>query len=72
MNVKVFKLMSEVSQTKFFVQDEPCDSKCGLSECVYNSKQKWNYDECLCKCNKECKIDEYLEIKTCLWKKVPL
>ena len=26
----------------------------------------WNSSTCDCKCNKLCKIDKYLDIKTCL------
>ena len=35
MNVKVFNLMSRVNETKFLVQHEWCECKCGLNESVY-------------------------------------
>ena len=50
MNVKVFYLMSGVNETRFLVQHESCECKCGLNESVCNSKQKWDYDECRCEC----------------------
>ena len=32
----------------------------------------WNPSMCDCECNKACKIDEYLDIKNCSYKKVIL
>ena len=51
MNVKAFNSMMGVNETKFLVQRESCECKCGLNESVCNSKQKWNHD----KCRRECK-----------------
>ena len=42
--------MSEVNETRFLVQHESCECKCGSNENVCNSKQKWNHDECCCEC----------------------
>ena len=42
MIVKVFNLMSGVNETKFLVQQESCECKCGLNS-VCNSKQKWTH-----------------------------
>ena len=39
-NVKLFNVMSEVNETRFLVQYEQCESKCGLNESAYTSKQK--------------------------------
>ena len=50
MNLIVFNLVSEVNETRFFVQHELCESKCKLNEKVCNSKENWNHDECRCKC----------------------
>ena len=50
MNVKVFNLMSGVSETRFLVQHESCECKCGLNESVCNSKQNWNPGERWCRC----------------------
>ena len=50
LNVKVFHLISGVNKTRFLVQHESSDCKCGLSESVCNSKQKWNHDKLRCKC----------------------
>ena len=51
-NAKVFNLVSIVYKTRFLVQNESCEWKCRLNESVYNSKLKWNRDECMCECNK--------------------
>ena len=40
MNLKVCNLTSGVNETRFLVQHELCDWKCGLNESVCNSKQK--------------------------------
>ena len=45
-NVKVFNLILGANETKFLVQHESCECKCGLNESVCNSKQKWNHNEC--------------------------
>ena len=71
------------------VQHKLCECKCRLNECIFNSKQKFNHNECwwkckklgdlnsfgkgfmrnpsTCsfKCNKVCKIDEYLDTNNC-------
>ena len=44
MNVKVFNLMSGVNKTRFLVQHESCECKCGSNESVCNSKQKLNHN----------------------------
>ena len=36
--------MPWVNKTMFIIQNESCESKCGLNESVCNSKQKWNVD----------------------------
>ena len=48
MNVKEFNLISGVNKTRFIVQHESCDCKCGTHENVSNSNQKWNPDKCRC------------------------
>ena len=50
MNVKVFKLMSSVNEIRFLVLLKSCQCKCTLTESGYNSKQKWNHDECRHEC----------------------
>ena len=50
MNVNVFNLMSRINETRFLVQHELHECACGLNESGCNSKEKWNHDECLCKC----------------------
>ena len=39
MNLIVFNLVSEVNETRSFVQNELCESKCKLNEKVCNSKE---------------------------------
>ena len=38
--------MSGVNETIFLVHHQSCGCKCKLNESVYNSKQKWNHNEC--------------------------
>ena len=48
MNVKIFNLTSEISETRFLIQSESCECKCRLNESLCNSKLKWNHNECSC------------------------
>ena len=50
MNVKIFHLTLVVNETRFLVQHESCECKCGLHENVCNSKQICNHNECRCEC----------------------
>ena len=50
MNVKVSNLTSGVNEKKELFQHDCDDCKCELNESVFSSKQKWNNDECRCKC----------------------
>ena len=50
MNAKVFNSMSGVNETTVLVQHKQCECKYRLNENLYNSKQKWNHDECWCEC----------------------
>ena len=49
MNAKIFKLMSEVNETKILVQHQSRQCKCRQNESVSKSMQKWNRR---CECNK--------------------
>ena len=49
-NLKVFNLISRVSETRFLVHHESCECKCRINESECNSKQKWNDNECQCEC----------------------
>ena len=40
MNIKAFYLISGINETRFLVQHESCEFKCGLIESVCNSKKK--------------------------------
>ena len=48
MNVKVFYLKSVVNETRFTVQHNFRECKCGLNKSAYNSKKKLIFDECQC------------------------
>ena len=37
-NLKVFNLMWRVNETRFILQNESWEGKCGLNESAYNSK----------------------------------
>ena len=39
-NVKVFNLVSRANETRFLVQHESCECKCGLNEKVYVIRSK--------------------------------
>ena len=40
--------MSRVNDRRSLVQHESCECKCRLNEIAFNSKQKWNLNECRC------------------------
>ena len=45
MNIKVFNLMSGVSETRLLAQHESCECKSGLNKNFCNSKQQLTHDE---------------------------
>ena len=47
----MYNLIAGVNETRSSVQLELCECKC-VNEGVYNSFQKWNYDECWSECKK--------------------
>ena len=64
--------MSEVNETRFLIQHELCECKCGLNDGVYNSTQKYNHDGCWCECKElvvlsSCKDDYMWNPRTCDW-----
>ena len=63
-------LQDQDIETRFLVQHELCNGKCGLNESVCKSKQKWNHDECRCECKElddwgSCKTDYMWNARTC-------
>ena len=55
---------------RFLVQHDSCECECGLNKTVFNSKQKWNLDECHCVCKEladwsSCKDDYISNPSTC-------
>ena len=58
LNLKVFNLMSVVSET--------CECKCRLNYWgSFKNDFMWNPRTCNCECNKACKTDEYSDVKNC-------
>ena len=62
--------MSGVNETRILLQLELCECKCRFNGSVFNSKHKWNHDECLCECNELndldfCKDDYMCNPSTC-------
>ena len=64
MNVKVFNVTSGAKETRFSVQHESCECKCGLNESVCNLKQKRNHGECWCECKE---LDDWGSCKEYMW-----
>ena len=46
MILKIYNLISGVIETRYLVQHESQECKCGLNQSVCNLLQKWNHDEC--------------------------
>ena len=49
-NFKVFNLMSRTNETRHIEWYETCKCKCTLDASVCHNKQRWNKDNCRCKC----------------------
>ena len=64
-NIKVFNLMSRTNETRHTRWHETCKCKYRLDASVYNSKQRWNKDNCKCECNEL--IDKAICDKGSLW-----
>ena len=57
--------MSGTNETRFRVQHDWSECKCGLNESLCNLKQKWNHDEYRCECKE---LDEWSSCKKdCIW-----
>ena len=50
MNIKVFNLMSRITETRHISWHKTCICKCRLDASVCNDKQCWNNDKCRCEC----------------------
>ena len=55
-NVKVFNIITRISEGKTLVTHISCDCKCTFNSTTCNSNQKCNNDECQCECKKYYKI----------------
>ena len=66
--------MRGVNETRFLVQHKSYECKCGLTESIGNSKQKWSHDECLFGCKElddwsYCKDDYMYHSSECDWER---
>ena len=52
-NVKVFKLMSRINETRQIIWHETCKCVCRLTSVVCNTRQIWNKDKCRCECKQD-------------------
>ena len=48
--LKVFNLMSRISETRHIERHETCKCKFRLRESVCNNTQRWINDKCRCEC----------------------
>ena len=55
MNVKVFNTIAGINESKSVVKHVSCNCKCKFNGIKYNSKQKWNNEQCQCECKKTSK-----------------
>ena len=55
MNVKVFNTMAGINESKSVVKHVSCNCKRRFNGIKYNSKQKWNNEQCQCECKKTSK-----------------
>ena len=52
-NMKVYKLLMRLNETRNVLWHESCKCVCRLNSSVCNSKQIWNSDTCRCDCNED-------------------
>ena len=64
-NVKVFNLISRTNETRFTECHEKCKRKCRLDAIIWNNKQRWNKDKCICECKEL--IDKAVCNKRFIW-----
>ena len=65
MNVKVFNLIWRTNETRHIKWHETCKYKCRLNTSVWNNKQCWNNDKCICECKEL--IDKGIDDKGFTW-----
>ena len=66
MNVKVFNLLARINETRKVVWYETCKCVCRLTSAVYNKKQEWNKNKCICE-RKEDLIGKLVSDKGYMW-----
>ena len=52
-NMKVYKFLTRLNETRNVLRHESCKRVCQLNSSVCNSKQIWNSDTCRCDCNED-------------------
>ena len=69
-NVKAYKFLMRLNETRSVLGHEICKCICRLNSSVCNSKQIWNSDTCRseCHCDMWCKPGQYLDHKNCVCK----
>ena len=65
LNVKVFKLMSRINETKFIKWHEKCKCECRLNAIICNNKQSWKKNKCRSECREL--IDKGICDKGFIW-----
>ena len=50
LNVKVFNLMSRITETRHIEWHTTCNCECNFGANICNNKQCWNKDKCRCEC----------------------
>ena len=53
LNLKVFNLMSRITETRQIIWHEICKCVCRLMLAVCNRRQIWNADKCRCECRED-------------------
>ena len=54
-NVKVFKLIKGISESKTLAKNISCECKCGFDGRKCSTKQKWSNDKFQCECKRPMK-----------------
>ena len=65
-NVKLFNLMSRISEKRDIIWHKTCKCICRLTSSVCNNKKRWNEDKCRCECTEDL-IDKGIRDKGFIW-----
>ena len=64
-NMKVFNLISRISETRHTIWHKTCKCICRLSASICNNRQKWNEEKCRCECKES--VDKRICDKGFIW-----